>query len=38
MKDKNCKKCGCECHCDKQVCPNCPNDVCGECDCKDERK
>ena len=32
--DNNCKKCGHTCHCDKTNCPNCVNDVCGDCDCE----
>lgn len=31
---KTCKNCGHSCHCDKVNCPNCVNDVCGKCDCK----
>ena len=28
-----CKKCKCRCHCYAPECPNCPNDVCCDCDC-----
>ena len=26
-----CKNCGHDCHCDKVNCPDCVNDVCGNC-------
>lgn len=32
-----CPKCLCECHCDMDECPNCPNDVCTDCDCTDRQ-
>ena len=35
--DGFCKKCHCRCHCDKDMCPNCPNDVCCDCDCNKEK-
>ena len=34
---KNCSKCLCECHCDMDECPNCPNDVCYVCQCSDRQ-
>lgn len=34
--ERTCKKCGCRCHCYDSECPNCPNDVCIECECKSE--
>jgi len=36
--DRDCKKCGHNCHCDKNNCPNCANDVCGDCDCESKEK
>jgi hypothetical protein len=30
-----CKKCGHECHCE-MMCDECVNDVCTDCDCKEE--
>ena len=38
MTDKTCKKCGCDCHCDEVECPDCVNDVCGECDCQTKQE
>ncbi len=35
---RTCKKCGCRCHCYDNFCPNCVNDVCGTCDCKNEKE
>ncbi len=31
-----CNKCNCRCHCYSQECPNCANDVCTDCDCKED--
>ena len=31
-----CKKCGCRCHCYSPECPNCANDVCQSCGCKED--
>ncbi len=31
-----CNKCKCRCHCYSPECPNCANDVCYHCDCKDD--
>ena len=36
--NKVCKRCLCPCHCEEEVCPTCPNDVCGVCICEDEKK
>lgn len=30
-----CSKCLCECHCEVDECPTCPNDVCTECECNE---
>ena len=35
--ERHCKKCKCRCHCYDPDCPNCPNDVCIECECENER-
>jgi hypothetical protein len=32
---KICTKCGHKCHCDRVNCPDCINDVCGICNCKE---
>ena len=29
---EKCIKCGHDCHCDKETCPDCVNDVCGTCE------
>ena len=44
--DNTCSKCLCECHCEVDECPTCPNDnhsdqnrllgICTECACSDE--
>ena len=28
--------CGHECHCDKEECEDCVNDVCYDCDCNEQ--
>jgi hypothetical protein len=38
MTDNTCKTCGHQCHCDKETCPDCVNDVCGNCKCEDSEK
>ena len=30
---EKCNDCKCDCHCNKEVCPTCANDVCGTCNC-----
>ena len=32
---RTCKKCGHGCHCYRPDCPECVNDVCYKCDCKE---
>ena len=32
---RECSKCGHKCHCYSPNCPDCINDVCGTCDCKE---
>lgn len=32
-----CKSCGHNCHCDKESCPDCINDVCYDCKCNENR-
>ena len=34
---QRCSWCLCECHCDMVECPNCPNDVCTQCQCSDRQ-
>lgn len=34
--ERTCKKCGHRCHCYQPDCDKCANDVCTECDCKEE--
>ncbi len=34
--ERYCNKCGCRCHCYAPECPNCANDVCTSCDCKED--
>ena len=34
--ERYCKTCGCRCHCYAPECPNCANDVCYKCECKDD--
>lgn len=29
---EKCTKCGHDCHCDKELCEECHNDVCGHCE------
>ena len=31
-----CKKCGHRCHCYAPECPDCSNDVCYNCSCKED--
>lgn len=38
QEERKCKNCGCDCHCKEQECPQCPNDVCAECDCKTKQE
>ena len=33
--NNTCNKCTCDCHCDMDECPNCPNDVCYICECSE---
>lgn len=35
---KKCNTCGHDCHCDKNDCPNCVNDVCTKCNCKTKQE
>lgn len=35
---RNCKSCGHGCHCYQPDCDDCVNDVCFQCDCKEESK
>ena len=34
--ERYCKKCGCRCHCYAPECPDCANDVCYNCGCKED--
>jgi len=34
--ERYCNKCKCRCHCYSPECPNCSNDVCYTCECKEE--
>lgn len=36
-KPRKCK-CGHDCHCYQPQCDECVNDVCYECDCKDDKE
>lgn len=36
--ERTCKRCGHRCHCYDNACPKCVNDVCGFCDCKNEKE
>ena len=35
---KFCRRCGHQCHCYDMTCSKCINDVCGFCNCENERK
>ena len=35
--ERYCQKCKCRCHCYDDSCPNCPNDVCIQCECEDDK-
>jgi len=30
--------CGHDCHCDKEECDKCANDICYNCDCQENKK
>ena len=34
--ERYCKKCGCRCHCYAPECPDCANDVCYNCGCRED--
>ena len=34
--ERFCKKCGHRCHCYAPECPDCSNDVCYNCGCKED--